>query len=100
MITRQKAARKVLGAFAAAVLASWWVVSSAQTVKVVDPGVRGGPAGAGNPLPGLRPDEEAYFRDGLARSAAIEAVTGGANNGLGPRFNSNQCMSCHSQPAP
>jgi PAS domain-containing protein len=22
----------------------------------------------------------------------------GANNGLGPRFNSNQCFSCHSQP--
>jgi CxxC motif-containing protein (DUF1111 family) len=26
-------------------------------------------------------------------------VTGGNNNGLGPRFNSNQCLSCHSQPA-
>ena len=26
-------------------------------------------------------------------------MTGGANNGLGPRFNSNQCASCHSQPA-
>jgi CxxC motif-containing protein (DUF1111 family) len=24
---------------------------------------------------------------------------GGSNNGLGPRFNSNQCQSCHSQPA-
>ena len=38
-------------------------------------------------------------RDGLARFAEIEVVTGGANNGLGPRFNSNQCLSCHSQPA-
>jgi CxxC motif-containing protein (DUF1111 family) len=27
-------------------------------------------------------------------------VTKGANNGLGPRFNSNQCLSCHSQPNP
>jgi CxxC motif-containing protein (DUF1111 family) len=26
-------------------------------------------------------------------------VQGGANIGLGPRFNSNQCSSCHSQPA-
>jgi CxxC motif-containing protein (DUF1111 family) len=26
-------------------------------------------------------------------------VQGTANNGLGPRFNSNQCLSCHSQPA-
>ena len=25
-------------------------------------------------------------------------VNKGANNGLGPRFNSNQCFSCHSQP--
>jgi CxxC motif-containing protein (DUF1111 family) len=28
----------------------------------------------------------------------IETVTGGNNTGLGPRFNSNQCFSCHSQP--
>jgi CxxC motif-containing protein (DUF1111 family) len=72
----------------------------AQVVKgPVDPGVRGGAAGAGNPLPGLSADEDAFFRDGLARFGAIEAVTGGTNNGLGPRFNSNQCLSCHSEPA-
>ena len=28
----------------------------------------------------------------------IETVIGGSNTGLGPRFNSNQCFSCHSQP--
>jgi CxxC motif-containing protein (DUF1111 family) len=65
----------------------------------VDPGVRVGPAGAGTPLKGLTADETAFFQDGLARFAEIEAVTGGANNGLGPRFNSNQCLSCHSQPS-
>lgn len=65
----------------------------------VDPGVRGGPAGGGTPLHGLTADETAFFQDGMARFAEIEAVTGGANNGLGPRFNSNQCFSCHSQPA-
>ena len=65
----------------------------------VDPGVRGGPAGAGTPLKGLTADETAFFQDGQARFADIEVVTGGANNGLGPRFNSNQCLSCHSQPA-
>ena len=64
----------------------------------VDPGVRGGPAGAGTPLKGLTADETAFFQDGLARFAEIEAVTNGTNNGLGPRFNSNQCLSCHSQP--
>jgi CxxC motif-containing protein (DUF1111 family) len=69
-------------------------------VKVaVDPGVRGGAAGAGTPLKGLTADETAFFRDGFVRFAEIEVVTGGNNNGLGPRFNSNQCFSCHSQPA-
>jgi CxxC motif-containing protein (DUF1111 family) len=65
----------------------------------VDPGVRGGPAGAGTPLQGLTADENAFFTDGHVRFADIEVVTGGTNNGLGPRFNSNQCLSCHSEPA-
>jgi CxxC motif-containing protein (DUF1111 family) len=64
----------------------------------IDPGVRGGPAGAGTPLKGLTADETAFFQDGQARFADVEVVTGGSNNGLGPRFNSNQCFSCHSQP--
>jgi CxxC motif-containing protein (DUF1111 family) len=61
--------------------------------------VRGGPAGAGGPLNGLTADETAFFQDGQARFADVEVVTGGANNGLGPRFNSNQCLSCHAQPS-
>jgi CxxC motif-containing protein (DUF1111 family) len=64
----------------------------------VDPGVRGGEAGVGGPLKGVTADETAFFVDGMARFAEVESVTGGANNGLGPRFNSNQCLSCHSQP--
>jgi CxxC motif-containing protein (DUF1111 family) len=93
--------RPSFGAFFAVVLAASWVQTAAQTTKIpLDPGVRGGAAGAGSPLPGLAADENAFFRDGLARFADIEAVTGSKNNGLGPRFNSNQCLSCHSQPAP
>ena len=65
----------------------------------VDPGVRGGAAGAGGPLQGLTADETAFFLDGQARFAEIEVVNNGSNNGLGPRFNSNQCFSCHSQPS-
>src|SRR5260370_10549615 len=100
MTTRQKVALKAFGAFVAAVLATLSVRTLAQTAKVpVDAGVRGGAAGAGTPLPGLTADETAFFRDGLARLADVEVVTGGNNNGLGPRFNSNQCLSCHSQPA-
>ena len=71
-----------------------------QTVaQPVDPGVRGGAPAAGGALPGLTSDEAAFFEDGLARFQDVEVVTGGTNNGLGPRFNSNQCSSCHLQPA-
>jgi CxxC motif-containing protein (DUF1111 family) len=100
MTTRNKIASKVFGAFVAAVLATSCVRTSAQTVKMpADPGVRGGAAGAGNPLKGLTADENAFFGDGFARFTEVEVVKGGNNNGLGPRFNSNQCLSCHSQPA-
>src|SRR5580692_9776903 len=100
MKTRREAVLKVLARFVAIVLATSCVETSAQSVKVAkDPGVRGGAAGAGNPLQGLKADESAFFNDGLARFAEIEVVAGGNNNGLGPRFNSNQCLSCHSQPA-
>src|SRR5262249_8071695 len=75
------------------------VYAFGQTSAPVDPGVRGGPAGAGTPLKGLTADETAFFQDGQARFADVEVVTKGSNNGLGPRFNSNQCLSCHSQPA-
>src|SRR6202166_4746517 len=68
------------------------------TSAPVDPGVRGGAAGAGGPLQGLTADETAFFLDGQARFAEIEVVNKGGNNGLGPRFNSNQCFSCHSHP--
>jgi CxxC motif-containing protein (DUF1111 family) len=61
--------------------------------------VRGGPPGAGGPLTGLTADETAFFQDGQTRFAEVEVVANGANNGLGPRFNSNQCLSCHSQPS-
>src|SRR6516165_2849798 len=99
MTTRNRVAFKAFGALVVAVLTSC-VLAPAQTIKAPkDPGVRGGPPGAGSPLQGLTADESAFFRDGLARFADVEVVTGGNNNGLGPRFNSNQCLSCHSQPS-
>ena len=101
MTTRQKVALKAFGAFVATVLATACIRTSAQTVKApVDPGVRGGAAGAGNPLNNLTADEKTFFQDGLTRFIEVEVVQGGSNNGLGPRFNSNQCLSCHAQPAP
>ncbi|MBV8550562.1 MAG: thiol oxidoreductase [Acidobacteriaceae bacterium] len=101
MIMRRNVVRNLFPVLVAAA----WVTSCGNTpdsggkVQATDPGVRKGAAGAGNPLKGLTTDETAFFQDGLARFAQIEVVTGGQNNGLGPRFNSNQCLSCHAQPA-
>ena len=69
----------------------------------VDPGVRAGAVDAGQPLSTVAQTLGAseYFNAGLARFQEIEIVTSSdpnAHTGLGPRFNSNQCSSCHSQP--
>ncbi|HEY6293991.1 MAG TPA: di-heme oxidoredictase family protein [Terriglobia bacterium] len=95
---RRKAALKMLAGVVIAALAVCLGALSQTSPAVVDPGARGGAAGGGGPLPGLTTDESAFFQDGLARFQEIESVSGGANNGLGPRFNSIQCFSCHSQP--
>ncbi len=98
MITLGRLVRHSFGAIVSLALTTG-VCSVAQTNSApVDPGVRGGPAGAGAPLTGLTADETTFFKDGLARFSEIESVTNGSNNGLGARFNSNQCFSCHSQP--
>ncbi len=74
---------------------------SAQT----DPGVQSGSRGTGAALPSVQANDNpgilAFFNDGFARFQAVESVSSSpsANNGLGPRFNSNQCGSCHAQPA-
>jgi CxxC motif-containing protein (DUF1111 family) len=100
MMILARFARKCFCGIVAVALASTTCVYTFGQGKSapVDPGVRGGPAGAGTSLKGLTADEAAFFQDGQARFAEIEVVTKGANNGLGPRFNSNQCFSCHAQP--
>src|SRR5437667_8608828 len=68
-----------------------------------DPGVRGGSVDAGKELPSVSatpdPGPNEYFLDGLDRFKEVDGASGGTNNGLGPRFNSDSCVSCHSQPA-
>jgi CxxC motif-containing protein (DUF1111 family) len=52
-------------------------------------------------MTGITSNEMPYFQDGARRFQTIEVVSGASStqgNGLGPRFNSNQCSSCHSQP--
>ncbi len=100
MMMLGRIALKSFGGVIAVALATCLCTSGENKAATpVDPGVRGGPAGAGGPLNGLTADEAAFFQDGVARFAEIESVANGSNNGLGPRFNSNQCFSCHSQPA-
>src|SRR5262245_8870712 len=60
-----------------------------------DPGVRGGTAGAGGPLPGLTIKEGKFFDSGRDDFLEVEAVA----DGLGPRFNLDSCAGCHAQPA-
>jgi CxxC motif-containing protein (DUF1111 family) len=67
-----------------------------------DPGVQSGKRGTGATLINPANDPNgftAFFEDGLNRFQAVETVSNSANVGLGPRFNSNQCSSCHAQPA-
>jgi CxxC motif-containing protein (DUF1111 family) len=69
----------------------------------VDPGVQTTPRGLGDTI--INPANDptgytAFFEDGQARFQVIETVTNSDNVGLGPRFNSSSCSSCHAFPAP
>ena len=67
-----------------------------------DPGVQNSNRGTGATLINPANDPNgfyAFFQDGLNRFQQVETVSNSANAGLGPRFNSNQCSSCHAQPA-
>ena len=68
-----------------------------------DPGVRQAAPDGGPPVPlaGINSNEMPYFQDGARRFQTVEVVSGATStqgNGLGPRFNSNSCVSCHGQP--
>jgi len=73
----RRIALKSFGGIVAVALVTCIYTLALTRVGPVDPGVRGGPAGAGTPLKGLTADETAFFQDGLARFAQIEAVTKG-----------------------
>jgi CxxC motif-containing protein (DUF1111 family) len=88
-------------------------------IGVVDPGVRGGPPGAGGPIAGMTQFELALWNEGRFRTTEVESTCDTCSDvppgtpippgsppdttnsaGLGGRFNSNTCTSgCHSQPA-
>ena len=67
-----------------------------------DPGPRAGNAGAGGRIANLAVKEAKFFDTGLDEFEEVQTVTGSAEDteeGLGPRFNSNSCVSCHAHPA-
>jgi len=74
-------------------------IAFAQT----DPGVQSGNRGTGAALSSVLSNSPSgilsFFTDGQTRFQEVETVSNSANVGLGPRFNSNQCSSCHAQPA-
>lgn len=64
----------------------------------IDPGVRGGALGAGQFFSGLTANQLTIANNAKKTFGQIVAVRQSGKNGLGPRFNSNQCSNCHAQP--
>jgi CxxC motif-containing protein (DUF1111 family) len=105
---RNHAARRhvVVGfpGFQAGLLASITLLGpSVVLAQAHDPGVRQASTDGGAPVPlaGVSSNELPYFQDGARRFQTEEVVSGASatqGNGLGPRFNSNSCASCHAQP--
>jgi CxxC motif-containing protein (DUF1111 family) len=89
---------KVASVFTLLVVLLLAATAFAQT----DPGVQSGNRGTGGTIISPANDPNgftAFFQDGLVRFQELENVSNATNVGLGPRFNANQCSSCHSQPA-
>ena len=87
----------LLGALLIACLAPVCNVQ-AQSLAI-DPGVRGGTLGAGQFFSGLTANQLTVANNAKKTFGQIVAVQQAGKNGLGPRFNSNQCSNCHAQPA-
>src|SRR5690348_8360491 len=100
----QMVLRKRLAAFAAGVL--FVSIAAAQVDPGIRPGAINGQAGATvkSPLPLASVSANTptgvldFFKDGLGRFQDQETVNNSDSQGLGPRFNFNQCSGCHSQP--
>ena len=71
-------------------------IGSTSAAVVADPGVRGGPSGAGQALAGLPVGALKLFNnEGVSQFKQVESV----DDGLGPRFNLDSCAGCHIFPA-
>src|SRR6202044_3180060 len=96
---RERRMKKLL-AIASVLLFSMALAFPGAALSQSDPGVRGGPingqpgATQGSPLPLASANANSpsgileFFDNGLGRFQEVEVVSGGVNNGLGPRLNS------------
>jgi CxxC motif-containing protein (DUF1111 family) len=90
-----------------AALSLAFLLSVTPAFSQVDPGPRGGTAGAGDPLASVAANNPTtiltFFNDGKGRFEEVDSVSGTIGTepgfGLGPRYNSRSCASCHAQPA-
>jgi CxxC motif-containing protein (DUF1111 family) len=74
-------------------MAGWALGVSAASAAATDPGVRAG-VSSGDPVPGLTADQKTLFFLGQDNFAEKEDL----GQGLGPRFNLDSCVGCHSFP--
>src|SRR5499427_10780850 len=86
---------RVLAAFTSMLFLGLSQSLTAQFRGARDPGVRGGPDGAGDMLPNLTAEQQEMFSVGQADFSEEEEV----DEGVGPRFNFVSCAGCHAQPA-
>ena len=99
--------KKVLAGFALMLLVMsiaigrGYAQSSGGSQKAIDPGVQAANRNTGAGVASLSTTDgsQQFFENGQSRFLAVDAVSNSPNVGLGPRFNSNSCVSCHSQPA-
>ena len=82
-------------AVVAVAVTGWRSVPYADLFHASDPGVRGGPAGAGDPIAGLSARQLEFFQSGKDDFEEADGIA----EGLGPRMNLDSCAGCHAQPA-
>src|SRR2546425_10939052 len=108
MLPKVRITRRGLGAIILAIGAGLLMTAvlprevSSDLFAARDPGVRTGPAGAGDKLFRLTDLEQQLFGVGLEAFEEVQAVQGTipqTEAGLGPRFNLDSCAGCHAQPA-
>jgi CxxC motif-containing protein (DUF1111 family) len=89
-----RTAALVIAVIAVAVT-GWRSVPYADLFQASDPGVRGGPAGAGGAIAGLNARQLEFFQSGKDDFEEADGIA----EGLGPRMNLDSCAGCHAQPA-